>query len=160
LGLVLPLAGEPGLAPDERRAAARLLDRLSEGEAVPALRQNIHRRGAELLAPLDEPRDRLERARALVRAGDPAAAEALLAPLLEGPLAAGAHRALGDALRARGEGEAALRAWRRALALAPPSSADAPVRLAIAEAELAAGRPERALAALDEAEQLLPGLPR
>lgn len=160
LALVLPLGREANLGADHRRQAARLLDRLSEGESVAALRQNIHRHAAELLAPLWEAKDRLERARLLVRAGDPLAAEALLPPLLEGPLAPRAHAVLGEALRARGETEAALAAWRRGLGLAPPSSGDVPVHLAIAELELLAGRPERSLAALDEAERQLPGLPR
>ena len=165
LELVLPLATQPDLGADERRQAARLLERLAEDEPLAPLRQNVHRRAAELLAPLPAPRDVLERARALVRSGDPSGAEALLRPLLgqpslEQPLLARGHLVLGEVLRAEGRLDEAVSAWERGLALSPPTSADAWALEAIAEAEQERGQRDRALTALQRAEELVPGLPR
>lgn len=150
----------------QRAELGRLALRTASGDPLPGPRRLLAARAAAALAraggdPDDAQVDvevTVDRAQALILAGEREAGRALLERLTQGAGARSrsAWAGLGDALVEARLPEGAMAAYEKALAVAVPSSADAQLHLALADLHRAAKRHDRVASSLEAALRVAP----
>ncbi len=153
----------------QRAELGRLALRTASSDPLPGPRRLLAARAADALARAggdpdsvtDGPVDvevTIDRAQALIVAGEGAAGRALLERLVQGAGARSrsAWAGLGDVLVEARLPEGAMAAYEKALAVAVPSSADAQLHMALADLHRAARRHDRAASALEAALRVAP----